>query len=1032
MNILATNKSFFSGSDRDRPEVEEFRRSILNRLLYVFSLLGQPAACIGVTQSYVQGRWVFSLLYAGIYIIFLVGTFAARRLPYRIRALILISSLFLIAFAILMRIGMSGVGMQLMLGACFMSALFYGIRTGILVLLISLACVTYVAFGMTTGFIEIYPEQMLTSKSSLAWLTGLFVFFIMVSITVSAPEMLRRRIEESLDLLQEKKNDVETTNRQLQQEIQAHRQTEEELREERQRLAAIIEGTNIGTWEWNVQTGETVFNERWADIIGYTLEEISPVSIGTWERFAHPDDLKASGDLLDRHFAGELDYYEFESRMKHKDGRWVWVLDRGKVSSWMEDGKPLLMQGTHQDITDRKRAEEALRQSEERMRLFFERQLVGMAITSPEKGWLQVNKKLIEMLGYSPVELSLKTWAELTHPDDLAADVAQFNRLLSGEINQYFLEKRFIRKDGAVINVNLSVGCVRRQDSSVDYVLALLEDITERKRADIKLRTAYEQLRVADEQTRAQYDSLVKSEQALQESEERFRRLAESARDCIWVTDMNLRYTYVSPYIKEGLGYTPEEYMTIPLHETLTQASLDTCMQLFAEELEIEKRGNKDLLRSRTVELEQIHKNGHIVNVEIKMTFLRDDAGQAIGILGYTRDITERKRAEEEKEKLKEQLDRAQKLESIGTLAGGIAHDFNNLLTGIQGHASLMMLDLDTSNPHHVRLKHIEELVQSGADLTRQLLGFAQGGRYAVKPADMNEIVEKTSAMFGRTKKEITIHRKYVKDLWIVEADRSQMEQVFMNLFVNAWHAMPGGGEIYLETDNVAVPDGGTLSITPGRYVKITISDTGTGMDALTLKRIFDPFFTTRKMGRGTGLGLATVYGIIKGHGGMIDVTSEPGHGTTFYIHLPATEKALVREEAATKDAPRGNETILLVDDEKMVLDVARAMLEFLGYRVHCVGSGQEAVAVYHEMKNKISLVVLDMIMPGISGSETFDRLRGIDPGIKVLLSSGYSINGEAQAIMSKGCNGFLQKPFQLEQLAQKVRAVLAVEKEGP
>jgi CheY-like chemotaxis protein len=346
---------------------------------------------------------------------------------------------------------------------------------------------------------------------------------------------------------------------------------------------------------------------------------------------------------------------------------------------------------------------------------------------------------------------------------------------------------------------------------------------------------------------------------------------------------------------------------------------------------------------------------------------------------------------------------------------------------GIQGHASLMMLGFDPSDPRYVRLKHIEELIQSGADLTGQLLGFARGGRYDVKPVSMNDIVEKSSAMFGRTKKEIYIHRKYAKAPCIVEVDRSQMEQVFMNLFVNAWQAMPGGGDIFVETEKVILDEihAMPVPVVPGRYVKVTVTDTGTGMDVQTKERIFDPFFTTKGMGRGTGLGLATVYGIMRGHGGTIAAESEPGQGTTFNLYLPASEKDPDEEKKRAKDVLCGTETILLVDDEKMVLEVSRELLESLGYRVYAAGSGQEAVAVYMEKKSEIGLVILDMVMPGISGGETFDRLREIYPGIKVLLSSGYSVNGEAQTIMDRGCSGFLQKPFHLENLSRKVREIL-------
>ncbi|MCE5264603.1 MAG: PAS domain S-box protein [Deltaproteobacteria bacterium] len=700
-------------------------------------------------------------------------------------------------------------------------------------------------------------------------------------------------------------------------DITERKQIEEALRDANWRMESIIEGTRVGTWEWNVQTGETVFNETWARIIGYTLNELAPIGIKTWETFAHPDDLKRSGELLERHFAGELPDYDLECRMKHKDGHWVWVHDRGRLITRTGDGKPLMMFGIHFDITERKRAEKTLQRQNVYLELLNETALGLMQHTDLADLFQTIVARAMHLSGaqegwictYNPVTDDFEYRAAVGQREYRVGLRVEYGRGIIGEVLR---TKRTLLID--------------------DYHLWP-------KRAKIR-----------------EYDAR--------------------------------RATVAIPLLHEGR-----------LAGVLGLSHHDPARRFDSEELAI---------LERLTELASIALNNAWLYDQVK------------------RELAERKGLEAERDLMQAKLLQSEKLEAIGTLAGGIAHDFNNLLMGIEGYASLMLLELDPAHPHYERLKRIEEQVQSGADLTRQLLGFARGGRYEVKPADMNEILEKSSAMFGRTRKEITIQRKLDKDLRTVEVDRSQMVQVLMNLYVNAWQAMPGGGEICLETENVILTDEEALSysVAPGEYVKITVTDTGTGMDEKTKARIFDPFFTTKEMGRGTGLGLATVYGIIKGHKGTIDVMSEPGRGTTFSIYLPASEKAVVKEKREARPLTRGKETILLADDEKTVLEVSREMLEFLGYRVYAVGSGQEAVAVYLEKQREIDLVILDMIMPGISGGETFDRLRRIDPAVKVLLASGYSINGEAKTIMDRGCNGFIQKPFQMEGLSRKIREI--------
>ncbi len=383
-----------------------------------------------------------------------------------------------------------------------------------------------------------------------------------------------------------------------------------------------------------------------------------------------------------------------------------------------------------------------------------------------------------------------------------------------------------------------------------------------------------------------------------------------------------------------------------------------------------------------------------------------------------------------EYKRLETQLLQAQKMEAIGTMAGGIAHDFNNLLMGILGNVSLILSEMNASDPHYVELQNIGKYVHNGVDLTRQLLGFARRGKYEVTPTDLNSIIKKSAKMFGHTRKEITIHGKYEPNLWVVEVDRGQIEQVLVNLFVNAWQAMPGGGYIYLQTENVILDENNVkpYGLQPGNYVKISITDNGSGMDEETRQRIFEPFFTTRERGRGTGLGLASVYGIIVNHRGSIQVYSEKGKGTTFSIYLPVSDKEVVKEKKLPKlpeNYLQGKETILLVDDEEMICDVGEKILKRLGYSTLVAGSGQEAVATYKKNKQAIDMVILDMIMPGLGGGETYKMLKKINPGIKVLLSSGYSVDGQAAEILEYGCSGFIQKPFKMQDLAQKIRSIL-------
>jgi len=512
------------------------------------------------------------------------------------------------------------------------------------------------------------------------------------------------------------------------------------------------------------------------------------------------------------------------------------------------------------------------------------------------------------------------------------------------------------------------------------------------------------------------------ADDALRESEEKYRTILESIEEGCFETDIDGNLTFFSNPFLKILRYSRDELLGA---NTGKYTSPDTAAKMKGITERLRETGKPE----NVTDYDVIRKDGSNVSLELSVSLLKDQDGQPMGYRGVLRDVSERKEAEEEKHKLETQLQQAQKMESIGTLAGGIAHDFNNILMGIQGNASLMLLKIESDHPNYEKIKNIEKYVQNGTELTKQLLGFARRGKYLIKASDLNEIIDKSSSLFARTKKEIRVHTDFSQDLWTAEVDRGQIEQVLLNLYVNAWQAMSNGGDLFLQTENVILDRSyfKPYKVEPGRYVKITVSDTGVGIDKETQKRIFEPFFTTKEMGRGTGLGLASVYGIIKSHAGYINVYSEKEKGTVFTIYLPASEKEVPKEiESGPAAIIKGSGIILLIDDEKMILDVGVELLEELGYTVKSAMSGQEAIDVLKKERGKIDLIIMDMIMPGMGGGETFDRLKEIDPDIKVLLSSGYSINGQATKILRRGCDGFIQKPFNMNQLAEKVQRILA------
>jgi PAS domain S-box-containing protein len=463
---------------------------------------------------------------------------------------------------------------------------------------------------------------------------------------------------------------------------------------------------------------------------------------------------------------------------------------------------------------------------------------------------------------------------------------------------------------------------------------------------------------------------------------------------------------FVNPAASQILTISEENLLGTEFFDLFDQAEKDKIREKFLAT-------QKDMKPYSVQEAVRTDQNNLLIN------FLPTKEYEEIGVLVIIEDITEKMRIEA---KLRHMM----KMEVIGTFSGGIAHDFNNLLMGIQGNISVMLLEVPPTHPHYDALKKIEKIVKSGSELTAKLLGYARKGKYESRLFNLNRLVIESVEMFTSTKKEIKVDLDLDEDLKPIEGDRVQFEQVLLNLYVNAWQAMPEGGTLRIETKNVTQKEIKSRRYKPerGKYVRLKVSDSGIGIDEAVLEKIFDPFFTTKEIGRGSGLGLASAYGIVKNHKGYIEVKSRKGKGTTFLIYIPASSKKLVEAEEAREEISAG-EKILLVDDEEMVLDAGERMLRILGYEVITAKGGRQAVDLFRQHFGEIQMVILDMIMPEMGGAEVYKQLKALKKDVKVLISSGYSMNGLSDKLDLEQADGFLQKPYNLKQLYAKTRELL-------
>ena len=760
------------------------------------------------------------------------------------------------------------------------------------------------------------------------------------------------------------------------------------LRQSEGRYRDFFENAKDVMYVHDLKGQYTLVNRAAERLMGYTRNELLRMNLAEVIPAEYFE--KVRGILKQKLTDGIPSVYEVE--VISKDGKRIPV----EVNSRLiyEDGLPVGVQGTARDITERRRHEQALRESEARFRTVTETASDAILVIDENSIIRLANPATEKIFGYVIAEIQGRELSMLmperfrkTH----AAAVAKY--LASGEkqIPWDAIELPGLHKSGREMPLELSLAEFSREGRR--YFTGIARDVSERKRA----------------------------EQALRDSEERFRNLFEYAKDVVFTCDLGGNFTSLNQAGVDLTGYSRAEVVGMNFARVVAPEHLKIAQEMIAG------KAKGDVKTS--YELEVLTKFGERVLVEISSRTLYRD-GRPVGVQGSARDITERRKAEEALRASQLQLQQSQKLEAIGQLAGGVAHDFNNLLTAIIGYSDLSLLHSDLDEQLRRNLEEIKRAADRAASLTRQLLAFSRKQILEPKVLKLNHIVKDMHKMLRRMiGEDIELTINLPDDLGSAKVDPGQIEQIIMNLVINARDAMPRGGKITIETGNVSLDEkyvSRHVTVQTGDYVMLAVSDTGKGMDRETQAHIFEPFFTTKEAGKGTGLGLSTVYGIVKQSGGYIWVYSEVGKGTSFKVYLPrvAGSPALVKLPSSTLTA-RGKETILLVEDEELVRRMTRVILESAGYKVFEAVGASDALRLCYKNGAEFDLMITDVIMPAISGRVLAEQVRRICPELPVLYMSGYTDD----AIVRHGLLGdlleFIQKPFTAESLTAKVRKVL-------
>jgi PAS domain S-box-containing protein len=795
-----------------------------------------------------------------------------------------------------------------------------------------------------------------------------------------AHDELEKRVAERTDQLMKA---IDT----LQEEIIERQKTEEALRKSEERYSLAVDGANDGIWDRDISTGKVYYSPRWKSMLGYEDHEISNNG-EEWRKRIHPDDYRFVINALEGYLEGAFPSYEVEYRLQHKDGGYRWIHARGACLRDRQ-GRPFRIAGSHTDITSRKIADELNTQNEVLFRTVLETLPVGV--------WILEKDGRIALSN----EAARKIWAGVHY-----VGIDQYDRYRGWWHNtgkhiekEEWAAARAVNKGETSLGEIIDIECfdgsrktivnsavpLRNDKGEIFAAVIVNEDITDLKR----------------------------SEKSLVESEKKYRTLFEESKDTIFVSDTSGRLLDINQAGMELFGYTKEELLSTDMAKLYCNP-------------EDRKRLWEKLLGSGYVndyEMEMKRKDDEKIIVHFSGSLIRDDAGQISGFRGISRNVTERKR-------LEQQLLQAQKMESIGLLAGGVAHDFNNLLTAISGYGQILQdnIPMDAELLQD-SIDQVMKASERAAELTRSLLAFSRKQVINPKPVHIDTLISNTSKLIQRIiGEDIEFSTAFSDKKLLIMADAGQIEQVLMNLATNARDAMPSGGSLSISTKQIVIKEGteALYNLTaPGKYALISVTDSGTGINKKSMEKLFEPFYTTKEVGKGTGLGLSIVYGIIKQHEGSVLVCSAPDKGTTFNIYLPLVEGRVLREDSKMAEPhSAGIETLLVAEDEEIVKVYLQKILERAGYKVIIADNGEEAVAKFKEYDD-ISLVLSDVVMPKKNGREILEEIKSIKPEMKVVFISGYTADiMHNKGILEKDVD-FIKKPFLKADLLRKVREVL-------